>query len=216
MHDERPDDAGPDRELKLSEAGPALIHDLNNAMQGFELLDLEPALSPDTRDVMARVRIRLADLLRDLQLYVDAAVVQTQPLRADTLMDAAMAWLRDRRGGHVMLTPAEDWGAVVGDEKALVIALGHALSWLARRSPTGSVHLAAWSTPVKVGFAITAYDVRPIAHVASVRLERETGLERAIADRIAQAHGGWLRSERHGDSIELTLAISRVPFERAE
>ncbi len=204
--------------LSLNTVGPTLVHDLGNVVQGLQLIDIEDSMSRETKVVLEQVRDRLLHLVRHIEEYIEPPIAGTGRLRLAGILDCLDTELRARKLGHAYtVSPGPDWGDAQGDERAVAMAVTHLVAHLARRvRPGEQVHVASWSDGLHVGFRLTAAVTSELtAALASplARRERgETGLETAIAVRIARAHGGEIALTHQASGVEASITIRRSPI----
>ena len=204
--------------LSLTTVGPTLIHDLGNVVQGLQLIDIEDAISRDTRFVLEQVRDRLLHLVRHIEEYIEPPIAGTGRLRLVGIFERLATELRARGLEHAYTgSPGPDWGDAHGDERAIAMAVTHLVAHFARRvRPGEQVHVASWSDDHHVGFRLTADVANQLtAALASPLMRRErgeTGLETAIAVRIVRAHGGEIALTHQASGLEASITMRRSPI----
>jgi len=211
-----------DTDPPFSEVAPSLAHEAMNLCGSLRLIELL-LREIDAVEVNAKVGIlaeRLERLGRHLSQYAKASSLGLDEVdlpRALADAVAAVEPIAAQRGVPVNIHASAGSHRVVGDEARLALALSHLIGRVAQRTPAGqplqiSTFVADDPGGEAIGIRISAPGVAADAPNGMFepfrdRLHGESGLELAIAQRIARAHGGTATAVHDDDRLVLTLTV---------
>jgi signal transduction histidine kinase len=218
---------GPDEDSEgFVEIAPRLAHEAMNLACGLRgVEELLREASPD--EAMARVSSlaqRIERLGRHLSQYAKASLIGLVEVDLPSLVADATAAIRPlaaERDVAIHARASHDRHRAVGDHERLLLALSTLLRHVVARTRAGGVvEVVQYSAHLDGGdgaaFAIATTRTAsaaapPISFRPFVaRLSGETGLELAIAQRVARAHGGAVTAVDGDQGLVLTLIIPAV------
>jgi signal transduction histidine kinase len=218
---ERSIDGAGDRAPSFAEVAPLLAHEAMNIVMGLQGASMLLAeVGPDgVADRMEQLAERVERLGRHLGQYARADELALRWIDPFVIVAEAVAAVATERGAVVDIGCGHGSQRALGDEESLRLALTYLIRHLVLRTPAQtSVQVSIFATSDEhaghVVFQIGATgcpahlsDARRVFEPFHARLGGESGLELAIARRIARAHGGETTARRVGDRQILTLAI---------
>jgi C4-dicarboxylate-specific signal transduction histidine kinase len=214
-----------DDDPRLVDVAPGLAHEAMNIAQGLFAL---AAMSDDT-DVNTRTSWlgdRVERLGHHLVQYAQAGTFAPRmvaPRRVIAGARAAVETIAVARDVAVDVRDDACAHRVRGDEVRLTLALSHLVAYLVLRARPGATIAVTTcatdkesgritfraSAPVTPAYAIALPRFRPFAD----RIAGESGLELAVAQTIARAHGGVATAERIADQLVMLLAVPAARLE---
>jgi two-component system sensor histidine kinase CreC len=195
-----------------------LLHDLrgplNSAGIHLEVLKRAVADDPVAADSLRTIVQQLARIAAMLPDALTVAAIEVGPLRPISLREVA-AQAAEPYGPDVVLEEGE-WPSVLGDEAALVLALGEVIGNAVEATKEGALPPRVTASRAKGEAMVSVRDrgegLRTTNPKLLVRLGHSAkpghrGYGLLIAERVARLHGGRLTFESSPEGATVSLVL---------